>query len=293
MGADQSGFAPIQWGAWQTTWSGVTNISSGGTWREGCFCFGAPRRVLQDINVTTTTNQTRQGVRTQVIPRIDRQSLGDSVIARANIPWIRSRNVQFKIQRLKPKTRVYPFFDTASVSTYCTPKILEVVKNSTEDSKTNNIPFQVGETVVGQTSGVRLKLLAPNDGFSLSPYDGSTLPGSYASTTGVINIDTLSMASQINGQFYGNPIQGEVLIGQTSAARCVVKEKRLISDQSGNLSGVFFIPTPTIDANPRWGTGRRILRFTSSKTDSRIPGDVDSAAEATYEAAGEIGRAHV
>lgn len=286
LGADQSGFAPTQWGAWQTTWSGVTSRSSGGSWQEDCFCFGAPRRVLQSTNVTTTTNQTRQGVRTQVVPRIDRQSLGDSVIARANIPWIRSRNVEFKIQRLKPKTRMYPFFDTSSVSTYCTPKILEVIKNSTEDAKTNNIPFQVGETVVGLSSGVRLKLLTPNDGFASSPYDSTTLPGSYASTTAVINIDTLSMASQVNGAYYGNPIQGEVLVGQTSGARAVVKEKRLISDQSGNLTGIFFIPTPTIDANPRWGTGRRILRFTASKTDSRILGDVDSSAEATYEAAG-------
>ena len=286
LGADQSGFAPIQWGAWQTTWSGVTGASSGGSWFEECFCFGAPRRILQGENITTTTNQSRQGVRTRVIPRIDRQSLGDNVIARANIPWIRSRNIEFKIQRLKPKTRMYPFFDTASVTTYCTPKILEVVKNSTEDAKTNNIPFQVGETVVGLSSGVRLKLFAPNNGFTNSPYDSSVLPGSYASTTAVINIDTLSMASQVNGAYYGNPIQGEVLIGQTSGARAVVREKRLISDQSGNLTGVFFIPTPTIDANPRWGTGRRILRFTASKTDSRIAGDVDSSTEATYEASG-------
>jgi hypothetical protein len=286
LGADQSGFAPIQWGAWQTTWTGVTNVSSGGTWFEGCFCFGAPRRILQSTNITTTTNQTRQGVRTQVVPRIDRQSLGDSVIARADIPWIRSRNIEFKIQRLKPKTRMYPFFDTTSVNVYCTPKIIEVIKNSTEDSRTNNIPFQVNETIVGSITGARLKLMSPNDGFSLSPYDGGLLPTSYASTTGVVNIDTQAMASQVNGQYYGNPIQGEVLIGQTSGARAVVKEKRLISDQSGNLTGVFFIPTPAIDANPRWGTGRRVFRFTSSSSDSRIPGDVDSAAEATYEASG-------
>ena len=286
LGADQSGFAPIQWGSWQTTWSGVTNVSSGGSWYEHCFCFGAPRRILQSTNITTTTNQTRQGVRTQVVPRIDRQSLGDSVIARANIPWIRSRNIEFKIQRLKPKTRMYPFFDTAAVSVYCTPKVMEVIKNSTEDARTNNIPFQVGETVVGLLTGARIKLMAPNNGFSYSPYDGNLLPVSYASTTGVINIDTQAMASQVNGQFYGNPIQGEILVGLTSGARCVVKEKRLISDQSGNLTGVFFIPSPSIDANPRWGTGRRVLRFTSSSKDSRIPGDVDSAAEATYEAAG-------
>ena len=288
LGADQSGFAPIQWGAWQTTWSGVTNISSGGTWYEHCFCFGAPRRILQSTNITTTTNQTRQGVRTQVVPRIDRQSLGDSVIARANIPWIRSRNIQFKIQRLKPKTRMYPFFDTREVSVYTTPKILEVIKNSTIDSRTNNIPFQTGETVVGLTSGARMRLVSPNDGFSLSPYTQTLLPTAYASTTDIININTEIMASQVNGDFYGNPVQGEVLVGQTSGARAIVKEKRLISDLSGNLTGVFFIPSPNISANPRWGTGRRVFRFTSSSTDSRIPGDVDSAGEATYEAAGVL-----
>lgn len=277
---DQNGFAPIEWGAWRTTWSGVTAQRSwgigGGNW------WGIATQS------TITTNQTRSGLRTQVVPRIDRQSLGTSIIARTSIPWIRSRNIEFKVQRIKPKTRMYPFFDTVSISTYCTPKILELVKNSTEDAKTNNIPFQVGETVVGLQSGARMRLMAPNNGFTTSPYDNSALPGSYASTTNVINIDTAAMATQVNGAFFGNPVQGEVLVGQTSGARAVVKEKRLISDQSGNLTGVFFVPNPSIDANPRWATGRRVFRLTSNSKDERIPGAIDSLAEANYEAAGTL-----
>ncbi|MEC8551111.1 MAG: hypothetical protein VXY93_11490, partial [Pseudomonadota bacterium] len=81
---------------------------------------------------------------------------------------------------------------------------------------------------------------------------------------------------------------GEVLLGQTSGARAVVKDRRLISDLLGIVKGTFFIPNPRRDANPRWATGARTMRLTSSETDSRTPGSVDSAAEAEYTARGTL-----
>ena len=63
--------------------------------------------------------------------------------------------------------------------------MIEVIKNPVDDTRTNNTPFVTGETVIGQTSGCRLKLVTPETGFDdgLSPYDQSELPTSYASTT--------------------------------------------------------------------------------------------------------------
>ena len=122
-------------------------------------------------------SQTRQGLRTRVVPRIDRQSLGDRTIERTVVPFIRSRNIAFKIQRLKLNTRFYTFIDNVEINFYASPKLLEVIKNTVEDTRTNDTPFVVGETVVGQTSGCRLKLMDPNNGFDdgLSPYDSTEL----------------------------------------------------------------------------------------------------------------------
>src|SRR6056300_1449172 len=58
----------------------------------------------------------------------------------------------------------------------------------------------------------------------------------------------------------------------------------LETDASGAVSGTFTIPDPTVDANPRWRTGTRVFRLTSSQTDART--DVETSAEADYVARG-------
>jgi len=58
----------------------------------------------------------------------------------------------------------------------------------------------------------------------------------------------------------------------------------LETDASGAVSGTFVIPSPTVDANPRWRTGTRVFRLTSSQTDART--DVETSAEADYVARG-------
>ena len=78
---------------------------------------------------------------------------------------IRSRNIGFNVDRMKPRTRFYAFFDGVAVTNYITPKVIEIIKNSTTDSRTNETPFVVGETVTGQTSGCQLKVVAPDDGY--------------------------------------------------------------------------------------------------------------------------------
>ena len=40
--------------------------------------------------------------------------------------WMRMRNIQFKAKRMKPETRVYPFFDNIPVMKTVTPKLVEI-----------------------------------------------------------------------------------------------------------------------------------------------------------------------
>ena len=60
----------------------------------------------------------------------------------------------------------------------------------------------------------------------------------------------------------------------------------LITDANGAVSGTFAIPDPTNDSNPRWRTGQRVFRLTSSSTNSL--NDVETSAEADYIARGSL-----
>ena len=301
---DQNGFAPLQWGSWQTNWTGESMQSTSQTRnRSGSFSSGGrrlgrlghgqgrqPLFVHERRTWRVVNNQARQGIRTRVTPKIDRKSLGDHILSQTAIPWIRSRNIGFNIDRLKPRTRMYFFFDGVNVSGYVTPKIIELTKSSTQDPNSNETPFVVGETVVGQTSGVWLKVAPANDGHKTDPYGvGATgLAESYASQTNFLNIDVQAMAETVNPNFYGNMNVGEVLLGLTSGARAVVRDRRLLADNVGNLQGTLFIPSPKNDSNPRWATGTRTVRVTTSDTNDRTPGNVDSSADASYSASGTL-----
>ena len=115
--------------------------------------------------------------------------MGDRVVDVAFVPFIRSRAVNFTATRMKPNTRVFPFFDNIDITTYVTP--------------------------TGGSAG-------------------------------------------------GN----------------------LVTDDNGSVSGTFNIPDPTNNSNPRWRTGERTFRLTSSSTNSQDAAAVETAANAEYIARG-------
>ena len=97
---------------------------------------------------TTTRKQTRTGIRYRVTPVIEQKSLGNKVVSVEHIQFMRSRNIEFNCKKLKPRTKFFAFFDGIALPTkLITPKIIGLTKDPSSDPKTNNIPFQVGETV--------------------------------------------------------------------------------------------------------------------------------------------------
>ena len=60
----------------------------------------------------------------------------------------------------------------------------------------------------------------------------------------------------------------------------------IITDTNGTATGTFAIPDPSTDANPRWRTGKRVFRLTSSSTNSDDKTNVATSAEADYVAKG-------
>lgn len=101
------------WNAWQTQWSGQSLRTTNTRW--------SGRQLIQRTVSTQTGVSTRSGIETSVIARIDEESLGERIISQAVIPFIRSRNITFDVTGMKPRTRVYPFFDRTNISSYVTP----------------------------------------------------------------------------------------------------------------------------------------------------------------------------
>ena len=61
----------------------------------------------------------------------------------------------------------------------------------------------------------------------------------------------------------------------------------LITDSNGSVSGTFAIPDPKVNSNPRWRTGQRVFRLTSSSSNDLTTAP-DTAANSEYIARGVI-----
>ena len=177
------------WNEWQNHWTGVSTSNSTERWKQRG---GHGWRVMQrDIQSTTRTGtKTRTGIRQVLVPKTVIQNVGDRVISIAFVPFIRSRTVSFAATRLKPNTKVYPYFDNESITAYVTPS---------------------------------------------------------------------------GGSLAGN----------------------LVTDANGAVSGSFAIPDPKDSTKPRWRTGERVFRLTSSSTND-LTSAPDTAANAEYIAKGII-----
>ena len=60
----------------------------------------------------------------------------------------------------------------------------------------------------------------------------------------------------------------------------------IVTDANGTATGTFTIPDPKVSSNPRWRTGKRVFRLTSSATNSQDKTAIATSAEADYDAKG-------
>jgi len=177
------------WNSWETTWSG-TSVSSEVISQDSFFNgFNANiTNTVTRVTTTTTQQQIRFGTQTEVVADIEYESIGDKLRSTAVIPFMRTKNVTFVAQGMKPHTRVYPFFDKVSVTSFVTP-------------------------------------------------------------TG--------------GSLGGN----------------------LVTDGNGQVGGVFLIPDPNTAGNPKFKTGERLFRLTSSATNLTNP-EPETFAQAIFTSTG-------
>jgi len=320
-GADSNtGLSPIDWGAWETTWTGSsstfgptiysdtkTKLTSSSSVRGKYVCGrGIPitttknyldtKTDFREQTTVTTTNETRQGIQFRVGERFDTTSLGDKVVNTEVIATMRSRNIEFVTRRLKPNTRLYPFFDSIDMSKYVVPKLVEITMVSGT--------FGAGEIVEGSrpnsnNDAIRFRLANqnhkygpynnPNQVYKQNPYDpASSISSTYSSTTTILNVDTAALELQSASGFYGYITTGMKLIGQSSGAIATVTAIRLITDKSGTLIGSLFLPDPTVPSAPTFNTGTKTFTLSSSSTNATISGFTDSSGEANFTASGTL-----
>jgi hypothetical protein len=300
----QTGFAPTIWNSWVQNWTGKEiiettrlrnqvdrNIRGEGGWINGgrgiaswveTVTTSTVRDTLREVRETGV--EARTGTRTVVTEQFDRTSVGDRVVSRDIVPYMRSRNIQFVTKKVKPLTQLYAFFDGIDVTKYCIPKLLEIEMISGV--------FEVGETVTGvvnqtglgpnisnQLPKITFRVAQsnhkegpynfPDVTFPENPYTNQILSATYSSTSNILNIDTFSLSNEPQGAFSGWVESGMTLIGKTSGAQARILNVRLISDLSATLIGSFYIPNPNINIHPRFETGVKVLTFTNNNTNNQ------------------------
>jgi len=235
------------------------------------------------------------------------ESLGNRIVKREIIANMRTRNIEFTAKRMKPYTRVYPFWDEVDVSRFCINKLIEIQMVSGT--------FQVGETVRSNT--VAARQVIPGAGFGLpvmtfrvassnhksgpynnptdtyvnNPYDrNNTIPSSYSETSSILNVDTFSLADEGSPEYSGYLQSGMTLQGETSGAIATVSNLRLVTDRVGSLIGCYRVPDSRNTSLPTFSTGRNKMRLTSSPTNSKIEGSSSytTAADEIFYSQGDL-----
>jgi hypothetical protein len=243
--------------------------------------------------VTQTSNQiTSSSTNTDV-------STEKSFVGSYEESFMRSRNTEFSISNIAPKTQFYQFFDGNSSVDFI-PKLVEISNDSTLQNYGASGSFKVGETVIGRYNNTDLisfrvasgdhkygQYSSPTTTYQINPYlPTERLSSSYSSSSKVLNIDTYSLSEEAQGKYSGYLIKGMRLVGQTSGAVAYVKDLRLISDNYGDLIGSFFLRDPNTNPPPtvRIHTGKKTFKITSSSTNQTpLSGSTDiSSAESTY-----------
>ena len=128
--ADELGVTGTVWDEWQTNWTGSSSEVT--TWQTG-----NPNQRRQTVTgyaqtVTTETGiQSREGIQTNLTSTVNTQDYGDRIVDISYASYMRARPVVFITKNMKADTRVYPFFDSVSVTDYVVPAdIFKVTRNT-------------------------------------------------------------------------------------------------------------------------------------------------------------------
>ena len=254
------------WNEWETFWTGEKSNSV--QWRDRSWATARKqvpfRRVMERTTTTTTSKQSRQGVRTEIVPRIDYESKGDKVVSTEILPYCRARDVNFTCKVFKPLTRLFAFFDNVDVTQYCKP----VVPYTNTYNQLNGALNNSATTITVNSTGLFPTSGSITIGSEIITYTNKSSTQFTGCTRGTSS--TTAAAHADDAFVYKTPVAGDPLI----------------TGATGKCAGVFSIPDPNTSGNPAFKVGERVFRLTSMADNGILAGDVDTAGEATYYAKG-------
>ena len=224
-------------------------------------------------------------------------------------PWMRSRNVAFYGNGLRPNQRHYFYLDSQQVD--IVPKLFQIqMKSGTFDHNENIIvhnkngkrvgymPLQRPDhkSGTGNSPEIAAGLGEPSryvEKYEINPFDKKApAPGrGYSPTSTLMNIGINRLAQR--QKFYGFVKKGFKVTGETTGAVAEITDDRLISDNWGDVIGSFFIRDPNSTPTPktRVKSGTKTVKITAlPPSQTAVPGSTryDSSAIGTYSGSGTI-----
>lgn len=185
--------------------------------------------------------------------------------------FIRERNVFFHASGMKPKTRVFAFFDGTPVSQFCTTtKTIKVTGVASADNFIQTYESEIidntGDMTLVNNQGHEVRVVG------IQYVDATTL-NFYV----IDNIDTNSFAGGqalfLVGPNFTNGISPGKFALETGS-----NSSTLITDESGNLRGIFAVPNTD---QMRFRTGDKIFKLSDQQTSTAF---AQTEAEGLYSA---------
>ena len=325
--ATQAGILGTVWNAWQILWMGqplpvggsLIQYTTGSNWAnaralgEGAtyinvdefnqrFGGGSGGGPARQVYVQTSAQQIgrgRTGVKSTLAVQMERQVVDDKVVSTAVIPYIRSRNVLVQVKGLKPNTTFYPYFDSTSVSPYCTPASyvtysltsgtdFDISKNCGNDATD---PARIIDNISGAYTA------DANGNMCLNT--GDRIKGGSSNATAVVigkDYTTDSNGNVTSRRLHIVNIKGTFTLGETitaygtgSGATATIsgtmptnnsQGSALTTNSIGDLNFVFFIPD---NDSMKFRTGTREFKLLDVAT---IDGQQSSSAKVQYQSTG-------
>ena len=257
---------------------------------------------------TTTTTRT-----TNYTPKLNGPSrefnyVEDVKISGAADQFMRSRNVYFNANGLRPFTKHYHYLDSQQVD--LVPKLCEISMVSGtfqvfEDAdvfhggrKIAHLRIQKPNHKFGDTSrpDIGAGLGSPAvlvEEYSVDPYDRTRpAPGtSYSATSKLINFGVRVLAT--GEKYYGYVTSGARIVGRSSGAIANITRAELISDNWGDIVASFFFRDPNSSPPPpvKVKSGTKTVKVTAVPPGvTPLPGSTVFASEAlgTYSGSGIV-----
>ena len=214
-------------------------------------------------------------------------------------PFMRSRNVYFNANGLRPNTKHFHYLDNGVPDIF--PKLIEINMVSGTFNVFEDINIEIDGTQIGfarvqqpnhkfgDTSrpDVGAGLGSPSvlvEKYTVDPFDTSRPAPSetYSATSKLLNIDTISLAN--NEKYFGYINKGAKIVGESSGAVATVSSIDLFSDNWGDLLGAFFFRDANKTPKPPtlFATGTKTFRVTSAPEGTiPVPGSTDHSSDAS------------